>query len=215
MKKTVFTLFLAALLLFVSACTDPKTQETDYASVTNLFENGYYYLGDYESYEQCSQMIYGSSAFGKASMNENPDYITHGKKSLKLEVQGSGVVWGKADPNIRVLTTEDYFQKSDFSDCDYVSYDIYNDLGYITRTKFVAVGLLSSTGAEVTANQIVMLNPGWNHVKIGTENFVDHNGDSFVSSISYFYFFFDRYEKHNKIQVYYLDNFRAHKITES
>jgi len=102
-------------------------------------------------------------------------------------------------PLLYLETNNQYFQKSDFSDCDYFAFDIYNALDVVNT-----IPSFSIDGSDLTYKDIE-LQPGWNYVKLEIPEGVD------VSNCESFWVQFNRGDMFEETQVFYLDNFRAHK----
>lgn len=172
-------------------------------SGTNVFEDGCYMLMDFETYWEVVQPVWGRS-FGKVTMITDPEYVTHGKQSVKLEILGTEYWVGRnVQPLLYLETYNQYFQKKDFSDCDYFAFDIYNALDVDNWMRWSMEGSSGGVVADIT------LHPGWNHVKIDLES--EQYAGTDLSDVDSFWVFFNRGEVFEETQVFYLDNVRAHK----
>lgn len=184
-----------------SAGNEGGGTENPYAQATNLVEDGYYYMGDFETLEQCMQLKLTSN-FGKTSLNTDKTYVTHGEGSLKMEILGKEEAWGKARPGVTVSCSGAYFQKTDFSDCSAICFDLYN-----TLDREVNVDLRPYPLWETSFT--IWMEPGWNHVEFSTENFFyPHNNEFYDDEINQFSLVFPRGDGVT-LSVFYLDNFRA------
>lgn len=207
MKKTIVILIA---VLFMSLGGPHKSINyaqnliVDYVSVTDLFENGCYYLGDFESRRQCLQIFQGSSAFGKISENNDLRFVTHGNQSLKIEILGAGETnpITLEQPYLRISTYLEYFEKIDFSDCKKFMFDIYS---CDENDAYLRFGVNSRSSSV-----LIKLKHGWNNIELQSDD-IRLLKDNSLTNINGFYFYFDRGELHNYKQIFYLDNFRAQK----
>ena len=210
MKKICLLLVLCVTLACFCGCRekDPQEQtgENPYATATNLTENGYFFLGDFETAEQCAQvMIFGN--FGKISLNTDKTYVTHGEGSLKMEVLGREETWGKSQPAMRIACTGEYFQKTDFSDCVSFCFDLYNSLDERRNVDFRPY-------LEWETSNTLWMEPGWNHVELEIADInYSHDNPNVSQEFRYISLVFPRGEDFEN-QVWYLDNFRA-RLKES
>ncbi len=178
----------------------------DDVSNVEVEENGekYLMLGDFENYNQVAQIRYENN-FGTLSLESGDDYVTHGEKALRMEIIGRGETLKKLDPIMTIFTNAPYFQKSNFSDCDYLEVDFYNAMDYPIPVRFSNSNLYYS---QYTKLIFFVLEPGANHIKLdlsalGTS---EHNSFSFI---------FERGEYYEEKRVVYIDNFRAHYAKEA
>ena len=194
MKKTLLVLLAVLILLFAVGCGDTSSeQEGSSMQTSNIFENGCYYLADFENYDQITQITYKNS-FGKIACSDQ--HVTHGQKSLRAEIFGYEIQWGRfARPYMSIPTGSAYFQKRDFSDCSCFELDIYSEMPYDVVITF--------TAGNIERNLTV--SPGANTLEV-----LIADPDA-VKDISEFRITFDRGEEHDVKQVYYLDSFRARK----
>ncbi len=164
-------------------------------------ENGqrYLLLGDFENYNQLAQLRYENN-FGSVSMSSDSPYVTHGEKAMKMEIIGRGETLRKLDPILTFFTYHDYFQKSNFSDCDYFEVDFYNAMDYDIPVRFTNTSVYYSQYSDVIS---FTLKPGQNHIQLNLSEFK-------TSEFSTLNFVFPRGEYYNNKNVIYMDNFRAH-----
>ncbi len=169
-------------------------------------ENGekYLMLGDFETYNQVAQIRYENS-FGTLSLETGSEYVTHGQKALKMENIGRGETLRKLDPIMTFFTGSAYFQKTNFSDCDYLEADFYNAMDYSMPLRFSNTNLFYSQYSTVLS---FTLKPGMNHIKIDLSAFTTREFTRFT-------FIFDRAEYYDDNRVIYFDNFRAHYAKEA
>ena len=212
MKKTVIIsslCFIIALFFVLAGCSpsnggDSSAKDSENAAeeVSNVFDNGYYILGDWENYEQAVQLLQNAS-FGKVI--QSSEYVTRGKQSLRLEVFGYQYFWGDAAPGLTIRTDNAYFQKQDFSDCDMFAFDMYSVMDYDLTVRFSVTPL---SGVAVTKK--ITVKPGWNYVTVSRKDL----GARWQNQIKSFSFGFDRGAEHEETQTVYIDNFRARKIAD-
>ena len=210
-KKLLCTLVLTTTMFSAVGCgslfttgnggsSDENVKPYPYSlSGVNVIDNGCYMLLDFETYWETVQPIWAAT-FGKVTMITDSAYVTHGKQSVKMEITGTEQSMGYVRPHINLDTTNQYFQKTDFTDCDYFAFDIYNALDYDNHVDF-------QVGSKIV--KTVECKPGWNYVKVDVSDEVFSNVD--LSNVLQFRFWFDRGEDHEVTQVFYMDNFRAHK----
>ena len=182
--------------------SNQSNQNMPTEEVSNVFDDGWYILGDWENYEQTIQLIQGAN-FGK--IIQSNEYVTRGKQSLRLEVFGYTYFWGYSNPGVRINTDDDYFQKQDFSDCDAFAFDMYSVMDYDLTIKFYITPV---SGTAVTKKLTVK--PGWNHFVLTRADY----GMRWQDQISAFGFIFDKGVDHEETQTVYIDNFRARKIVD-
>lgn len=241
-KRMMVVLLCLSMVLSVTACQKKQQeQESDPAEErrSNVIETDsetgekYYLLGDFENYYECSQVKY-EAAFGKVTeikKSENPDFVTYGDQSVKLEIQGNSTQWGVRQPMMRFSTATDYFNLTeDFSNMTRFTFDIYNDMDYEVTVRFAVddsvgesrgnyhfVGLeLDENRSDNIATKIDLKPKQWNHVeipveeiKVKKENIMTY-GQEGLYEVGGFVIVFDRGELHDEQQVYYLDNVRAY-----
>ena len=169
-------------------------------------ENGekYLMLGDFENYNQLAQLRYANN-FGTISSVSGEDFVTHGEKAMKMEIIGRGENLRKLDPIMTIFTNQSYFQKSNFSDCDYLEADFYNAMEYDIPVRFSNTNIYYSQYSTILS---YTLKPGKNHIKIDLNEFS-------TREFSNFNFIFDRGEYYEGRRTVYFDNFRAHYTKEA
>ena len=178
---------------------NPPINRIDPYAVTaqNVFENGCYILADFETYGETLNALCISS-LGRMTMVE--EHATRGKKALQIVIDGTENWEGRTNPCLEFITKGQYFQKMDFTDCDYLLIDIYNP----TKNNINMGFAINTTHAQET----IVLVPGVNNVRID----LDSKYTEKLSLVSTFDFIFDRGELHEEKEIIYMDNFRAHKI---
>ena len=174
--------------------------------VSNVIEDGYLLLADFENYNQIAQLRF-NNGFGKLEMVTDDKYVTHGNQALKCTIYGNGERIGHYDPQMFIYTSLDYFQLNNLSTVDYVEVDLYNAMDYDLVVRFSLTWIYFAKGYEYES---ITLKPGMNHVVISLEKLKKCYGNE----IPYFTFIFDRGELHEENQVVYIDNFKAHLIKE-
>ena len=198
-------------MISVQQNTDPIEQgdeknavlSEDVSNVMEETDGGdrYLMLGDYENYNQIAQLGYRNN-FGAVSVNTDPTYITHGNGSLRIDLLGRGESQLHLDPTLVTFTMSDYFQKMNYNDVDRLEVDFYNAT---ETTHTVRFGTDSTYFSKFTTISSFELTPGWNHLNIEMEPFLES-----TTSFSAFYFFFQRGETATKPRVFYMDRFVAH-----
>ncbi len=164
----------------------------------------YLMLGDFETYNQVAQIRYENN-FGTLSLDSSSDHVTHGEKALKMEIIGRGESLKKLDPIMTIFTGSAYFQKSIFSDCDYLEVDFYNAMDYAIPVRFSNTNVYYSKFSKLL---FFTLEPGANHIKLDLSAFGTNEYNSFS-------FIFERGEYYEEKRVVYMDNFRAHYVKEA
>ena len=179
---------------------NPPVNRIDPYAVTaqNVFENGFYILADFETYGETLNALCISS-LGRMTMVE--EHVTRGKKALKIVIDGTENWEGRVNPCLEFITNGQYFQKMDFTDCDYLLIDIYNP----TQNN-INMGFAINTSSRT--QETIVLVPGVNNVRIN----LDGKYTEQLELVKTFDFIFDRGELHEEKEVIYMDNFRAHKI---
>ncbi len=174
--------------------------ENDVSNV-EVTENGqkYLMLGDFENYNQLAQLRYENN-FGTVSLTSDSPYVTHGEKAMKMEIIGRGETLKKLDPIMTIFTNHDYFQKINFSDCDYFEVDFYNAMDYEIPVRFTNTSIYYS---KYTTLISFTIKPGHNHIQLNLSEFSN-------SEFSTLNFVFERGEYYSERRVIYMDNLRAH-----
>lgn len=248
MKRKIMTIMLGlSLLMGLTACADKKTaQEASQTAETEQRKNvkekdeatgeSYYLLGDFENYFEATQVKSGGS-FGtitQVKKSDEPDMVTYGAQSLKLEILGTEQTWHQHRPNLRFSTNNGFFnQTTDFSNMTKFTFDIYNGQDYEVTIRFypdvnvnprstLADRVIVDDNYEYRITNIITLEANaWNHVEIPAEEIriiqYDTEGKAYnvygekaLQTIGAFCIMFDRGELHEQQQVYYLDNVRAY-----
>lgn len=208
MKKSIRIIILALLAFTMcfgfTACSedDSNIKPNPYTLTgVNVFDDGCYILGDFETYYETIQAFYGNS-LGKITMVTDSQYVTRGNQAIKVEIRGTEIWSGSVQPYICFKTDMQYFQKRVFTDCDYFAVDVFNPTDKEINMYFQINGRLAPT-------ETIVLVPGKNEVKIDitTSTYLAE-----LSNVATLNFIFDKGELHNYSQVVYIDNFRAHKI---
>lgn len=253
MKKKIIPLLLCLVVLTtLTACAgkkpagaDVKTEASDERR-SNVKETDketgeeYYLLGDFENYYECTQVKYQGS-FGTVTeikKSEEPDMVTYGEQSAKLEILGTEQTWRQRSPILRLATTSAFFNETtNFTDLSRLTFDIYNDMDYeVTIRFYVDVKVDPQWTIEdqhqtndnyeyCITNKIVLEPKQWNHVEIQAEdmkivkNDADQKpylayGEEALEMVGAFCLMFDRGELHEEQQVYYIDNVRAYLAGE-
>lgn len=181
----------------------------DYATATNLFEDGKYYLGDFESFEQCAQ--YWTSSGMRSEMCTDKEFVRHGKASLKVSIRNEIRGWHspRSSSSLTISCTGEYFQKTDFTDCESFTMEIYNAQNYNVIIWF-------NFTTRWTCGNARQIAPGWNTFEIKAEDCVynPETKESYLGEVSYIAIGFPAYEMYNEEQVYYIDSVVAHKKAE-
>ena len=195
----------------------------------------YYLLADFENYFECTQVKYAAS-FGKVTQikkSENPDLVTYGEQSVKLEILGTESSWNFREPNMRFSTNTGFFNlTSDFSNMSRLTFDIYNAQDYEAAIRFYIDANISPRNTMVSRTSLnlnnaftreteIFLKPGWNHIEIPAEEMklvaYDDEGKAYyqygedvLKGVGGFHIQFDRGEIHEEQEVFYFDNLRAY-----
>lgn len=172
--------------------------------VSNVVEDGCLLLADFENYNQVAQIAFVNN-FGLLEMVDDAPYVTHGGHALKMTIIGREESQRHYNPMMIIHTTRDYFQKTDFSDVDYIEADIYNGMDYDVTVRFLKTKVYYS---KDTASVSLTLKPGANTVRIYLDDL--KNAADSSNEFNQLVFLFDRGELHEERQVLYFDNIRAH-----
>lgn len=238
-KRIIATLLCLSMVLSMAACKSKETSG-DGIQRSNVIETDsetgeqYYLMGDFENYFECTQVKYEAS-FGtvtEVKKSKNPEMVTYGKQSAKLEILGTENTWQKRIPTLRFATNTDFFNlTTNFSNMTKFTFDIYNDMDYEVTIRFCVDDVLNPEGFDFTHDyQMVMdenredvvttkiyLEPkAWNHVEISVDEIrvlkdsVMTYGAEGLNQVGAFLLLFDRGELHEKEQVYYIDNVRVY-----
>ncbi len=250
MKKRLVLLALGLVLAFsFSGCKEKDkevsggSQEEQRKNVMGTDEETgekYYLLADFENYYECTQVKY-AAAFGtitEISKDEEPDMVTNGEQSVKLEILGTEETWRQRKPSMRITTTNGFFnQTTDFSNMSKLTFDIYNAQDYEACIRFFVDDkidpqvtfedqVLTNVNHEFTIVDIIDLKPNsWNHIELDAKDMrlvrYDENGKSYyvygadaLAAVGGFHIQFDRGELHEEQEVFYFDNVRAYLKSE-
>lgn len=171
--------------------------------VSNVTDEEYLILADFENYNQAAQIRYANN-FGKIELVSDSQYVTNGESAAKLTIVGRGESQRHYDPIMIIYTGQDYFQKTDFSDVDYIEFDMYNAMNYDITVRFTDTTTYYS---QYTVIQSITLEPGMNHICVSLDQFKQSKGSSIFDM---FCFVFDRGELFEEDRIVYVDNIRAH-----
>ena len=213
-----------------SQSQEKPENDNPYIGVSNVFENGCYLLATFEDYEQTTKTKVGWT-FGKVTMMslkgdapagtygknlikqaEIPEAVTHGYQCIKAEVLGREALWGKQqDPYLGFKTNGTFFQKIDFTDCDYFLADIYNPLDYDLEIYWYASG--NKYDQTIAWRYPFTVKPGMNNVQIPVDVSILAAAPpaDLYQNVGDFGFVFKRGDEFLKEQVVYIDNVRARK----
>ena len=209
---------------------NPTYSTNPYIGVSNVFEDGCYLLATFEDYEQTTKMKLGwtlgkvtmmslkgeppAGTYGKNLIKaaEVPEAVTHGEQCIKVEVLGREALWGVSQfPYLGFKTNGTFFQKIDFTDCDFFLADIYNPMDYNIDMYWYA----SSNKYEQTIHWRTpfTVTPGMNHVQIPVDTSILAAAPpaDLYKNVGDLGFVFQRGDIFTKDQVVYIDNLRARK----
>ncbi len=209
-------------------------KRTNVIEVDEKTEETYYLLADFENYWECTQLKY-ENTLGKVTQikkSENPDMVTYGKQSARLDIEGTAGTWHVLSPTMRISTTNAFFNlTTNFSNMERLTFDIYNAQDYETAIRFYigpvvtqyTMGRLGKNMNDPDNTMLVIdLKPQqWNHIEIDASEIrttaTDANGQVYfvygaeaLGVVGAFLIEFDRADLHEKKQVYYVDNVRAY-----
>lgn len=253
MNKRIVTILLGLVMSFsLLACTnnekvvqnDAETKEEKQRSnvIETDAETGetYYLLADFENYFECTQVKY-SASFGKIteiSKEEQPDMVTNGEQSVRLDILGTETSWFVRRPAVRFSTTNGFFNITyDFSNMSKFTFDIYNAQEHEVTIRFYkdgAVNTVSTMENRATTHdnyeysivtKVDLAPKQWNHVEINAADIkgiaYDVNekpyqvyGAEALKTVGGFNLLFERSEATEEEQVFYLDNVRAYMNSE-
>lgn len=170
---------------------------------------GEYIVGDFEDIFECGNMSFGSTVFGKLSIDDT--IYTSGSNSLKIEVDGSGKLYADNQefPRMMFNTEDDATEYSlamltDYSEYSTIQFDMYNAQ---TENCYVFFFINEQQYAKP-----IKLTNGWNHVSVAmTDSYITEALANNDNKVQAFGFAFDKYQKNSAIQTYYLDNFKIVK----
>lgn len=251
MKKRLITLLLCfATLSVLTACADKQSAQTDtdvkkevsderrsnVRETDKVTGEEYYLIADFENYYECTQVKY-QGAFGtvtEITKTEEPDMVTYGEQSAKLEILGTEQTWRQRNPIMRFATTSAFFNATtNFTNLSKFTFDIYNAMDYEVTIRFYADyeidpqwtlenQHMTNDNYEYCITTKITLQPNqWNHVEIPVEKIkmIEYDtaqmpylvyGSEGLDAVGAFCLMFDRGELHEEQQVYYIDNVRAY-----
>lgn len=211
--KKIFVLLITFIILIISSTTiftiasENKKSYLEAIAPLNqqVEENGFLYLADFECYNEVCQITYGG-CFGKIEMSK--DHVTHGDYSLKINLFGWENTRGRENPYIQIYTSMEYFRKENFSDCDYVEIDIYNENDFDYNISFVPIVSPQAHYAyyhEYLETKTIM--PGNNTLRFSLSTSASLGKQYYGVSFS-----FARAEDYEVQRVLYIDGIRVHYI---
>ena len=196
-KKLFFTTLLTLTCICGTLfCGCDKTKET---KATNTGE----ILLSFESVREISSMtIY--KGVNKAEFNRDEKYISDGKASFRLCPKVSPKEGKYEDAYVAFYgTNSSFFTKTNFSDCNYLSVDVYNP----SQTDYQLVW-----GATGLDNDFYTVKPGWNTLyKYIDRAMLDYRNKGYIELLSFS--FGGRTEKEGALDVY-IDNIRYYQTEQ-
>lgn len=144
----------------------------------------------------------------KLEVNTEKDYVTDGKTSAKLTIDGeNGGV-----PELYIFTDTKWNTKKDFSDVQALSVDVFNASTQAHTMKFSFVTRYSGiTRSEYTGKEFTLA-PGYNKIIMNVDREVASQA-CFITKVEYIKFVFEN--GHANPYVIYMDNLQAHLTKES
>lgn len=220
MKKLIALLLCLLTLFSFAACEEPENSVDDDTSaeetVSNVIEDGYFYIGDFETVRQCVE-IYISRSMRK-EMNSDKKYVTRGNYSLRFELEPHAYdnFGGEITFN---PSYSSYFTEVDFSNYEYFCFDLYVEKG-VDYCKIRPRS--NNVDYEYKVEGLV---EGWNHIEFPLSQFIrevekkDENGnvvkdddgnpvmveENYSDSIDKINI---NFPKADYLQIYYIDNVR-------
>lgn len=170
---------------------------------------GKYIFAEFDG-EEDMNIVFGSTVFGRVSLNRDTAFIKSGTGSLKIEVTGNGQIHqdNQEMPALRLPTApfssagENAPRRiSDLTAYQYLGFDLYNAT---EKTLYPQVCINDGDCAHTLEAK-----PGWNsyEIELVAESFSPNTGFSErIGEVSYISWIFQRYEAAGGIQVFYLDN---------
>ena len=205
MKKQWICLILiaAALAGLWSGCGNPSQEQT----------SEFYTIADFETLDELRDMNYLNS-FGKASLNEDEQYVTSGEHSIRLEIHGNSAEGPIYYPMFWIYSTQPYnsLNKKDFTDVDYFTVDIYNASDRDLEMTFeygYQITMSSSHPPQIPFT----LKQGWNYLTIPFLREAAMQGFD-IRQLDTFLFIFRNLKEGESVPVIYMDRFLAHKAEE-
>lgn len=156
-RKTI----ISALSMLLAGCVTLSVSNLSYATAekdtlqTETIST-YERISSYETVQDVMESVY-ASWFGKADLNSDPQYISEGVGSVRLEVWGSFFT-GTVNPSMEIrLNGNDVMDLSRLKD---VQFDIFNATGGFS---YIELALL--IGNKTTNYQKIELKEGKNEIK--------------------------------------------------
>ena len=148
----------------------------------------------------------------RSEMCTDEEFVKHGEAALKDTIKNEIRGWDspRSTSALTVSCTGEYFQKTDFTDCESFTMEIYNAQDYNVIIWFN----FTTRWACGNARQVA---PGWNTFEIKAEDCVydPETKESYLGEVSHISIGFPAYEMYNEEQVYYIDSVVANKKTDS
>ena len=154
MKKAIAYLLTALFCLSAAGC-EGKNKE----SVASVAEDGIITLYDFESWEELSAFAFRYE-FGRATINRDKAYVKSGDASMKVEISAK-----TQTPYILFYPGFEPVEKSDFTDVDRITLDVYNPEDREISV-WLSLDTRSAYGFEMntTGKEFVLRKNSWNKV---------------------------------------------------
>lgn len=199
MKKRIFSLLIAVLLGFglLSACKGGGEEKTPEGNVL---------ISGFSDFREIRTFKF-SGYFNKAEVNEDLEYVTEGETSAKFTIDGGegGI------PEFYIFTDTIYNTKSDFTDVQALTLDVWNaDEVPHTMKIYFMTRESGATRAQYVEKEYV-LQSGYNSVTYMIDRAVA-NQICYLDKVEYIGFRFE--SGHGDPYVLYMDNLRAYLTDE-
>ncbi len=207
MKKLLVILLTVCALMSVVACGDKTPPPTD--SSDNSEQSNNVVLNAFENNKDLDTILL-KGVLGKIQVNTDKKYVKEGNGSAKVTVVSDPYKLGAPFIHQGANLTNKGLDYSDFASINYATVEVYN-----AQSEDRRIALQVAYGDNVSAKEWFDLKPGWNTVRysinrglIPTSEGNDGNKARIVKGINVV---FERPQKGDADDVFYLDNMRLYK----
>lgn len=120
----------------------------------------------FHSFESIDELysLSGGGRFGRVSLNEDTNYVTEGKSSVKIEVYGDYKA-GTSKPQIKIKLNEDNkFAYSDFSRVKEIAFDLFSENEEDKKIEISLTFADEASSTATTKSQEYVVSKGWNTI---------------------------------------------------
>lgn len=210
MKKNCIVVFilLSVLLLMTFASCKTNNQEDKPQDVV---------VADFEQWTPDFQLIRIYNEFGRVTENTDTRYVKSGKKSAKLEVVGNPSYFGTPTMMFPLISGLLNIANGELKNIDRITIEIYNaQKTDMQVTMGLVTNVLNISNIETTADESVVIAPGWNQLVY----YVDFSILGFFVDTTSFEGVYLKFDKSptctlEDASIFYIDDLIMHATSET